>query len=92
MHVMASPPYTLVGVDIEGEWNRPLLVNAANVSNCSCAFARSDEFARAHEGSGRAEDEALENLLPGFPRIIACETTKHSVGFELTPLISVQGQ
>ena len=73
-------PYTLVGVDIAGEWNRPLLVNAARLSGCSCAFARSDGFAKANKGSGGAPDDDLEVLLQGFQRIVACEATKKSVG------------
>ena len=73
-------PYTLVGVDIAGEWNRPLLVNAARLSDCSCAFARSDGFAKANKGSGGAPDDDLEVLLQGFQRIVACEATKKSVG------------
>jgi hypothetical protein len=76
---MMSQPYTLVGVDIEGEWNRPLLANAAAVSGCPCVLAPSADFTKALAGQDSPGGDALESVLRGFRRVIACETTKSSV-------------
>jgi len=55
---------TLVGLDIEGEWNLPLLKNAADISGASVEFAKSGEY--------------FTHLQKKFDRIIACETSKKS--------------
>ena len=67
-----SQPFTLVGLDIEGDWNRPLLCNAAALSGCECVFARSG----TGEGNGTSqsaiESVALEKALQGCSQVLAC--------------------
>lgn len=58
---------TLVGLDIEGAWNVPLLRNAAEMSGASVLFARTDEAA-----------PPLEDTLAEFDGAIACEAVRHS--------------
>ena len=56
---------SLLALDTEGEWNRPLLENAADISGAGCVFA----------SSKKGIDEALD----GFQHVIACETGRDSV-------------
>ena len=74
-----AQPFTLVGLDIEGDWNRPLLCNAAALSGCECVFARSG----TGEGNGTSqsalESVALEKALQGCSQVLACESTRNSV-------------
>jgi hypothetical protein len=72
---MKSQPYSLVGVDIQGEWNRPLLINAAGLSGCTCVFAYSGLATGAHNPIA---DDPLERVLQRYQQIIACETAKNS--------------
>jgi hypothetical protein len=72
---MKSQPYSLVGVDIQGGWNRPLLINAAALSGCSCVFASSG---LTSNGQSPIADETLEGVLQRYQRVIACETAKNS--------------
>jgi tRNA G18 (ribose-2'-O)-methylase SpoU len=68
---------TLVGLDIEGEWNVPLLANAAEMSGASLLFARST-IAKS-EMTGNANSSAhIDILLSQFDHVLACEATKQS--------------
>jgi hypothetical protein len=69
-------PFGLVPLDSEGEWNRPLLENAAAISGADCIFASSNTEGR--EPSVRAEQ--LEEVLSRFRHTIACEVARDSVG------------
>src|ERR1035441_5994127 len=72
-------PFTLIGLDIDGEWNRPLIENAAAVSGCDCIFARSTPLEGA-VGADKAKDcSELQAALQGCRTIIACEPTRRSV-------------
>ncbi len=75
---MKSQPYTLVGVDIQGEWNRPLLINAAALSGCPCVFAFSGLAPGANSQPAPHADDLLERVLRRYQRAIACETAKNS--------------
>ncbi len=55
---------TLVGLDIDGEWNLPILKNAADMSGASVEFLRSDEN--------------FSHLYKNYDMVIACETSKKS--------------
>ena len=69
--------YTLVGLDIEGEWNIPLLTNAAEMFGASLLLARSDN---PSVSARNANDSAsgIDELLGQFDQVIACETTAQS--------------
>ncbi len=63
----------LVALDTEGEWNRPLLENAAAMSSADCVFASSSA------GDGCENVVAIEKALDGFQHVIACECVRDSV-------------
>jgi tRNA(Leu) C34 or U34 (ribose-2'-O)-methylase TrmL len=68
---------TLIGVDIEGEWNLPLLQNAADMSGAGLRFAKaggspSGAAAKAYPVS------SIDEVLDQFDHVIACEAAKGS--------------
>jgi tRNA G18 (ribose-2'-O)-methylase SpoU len=70
----------LVCLDIEGDWNKPLLVNAAALSNWDCCFAHSqppDMIPGVLPDAPRTE--YWEEALNGCTQVIAAETTRRSV-------------
>lgn len=99
---------TLVGLDIEGEWNVPLLRNVAEISRASLMFAQANDSSSVADDSlvsvrqsvsfppaGKIQGERvppgeitqslqdgglprIDELLPQFDYVIACETTKRS--------------
>jgi tRNA C32,U32 (ribose-2'-O)-methylase TrmJ len=70
----------LVGVDIEGDWNRALLANAAAVSSADYVEARSNLAETTSTGHQALPDgEPLEAALHGCVKVLACETTRDSV-------------
>jgi tRNA G18 (ribose-2'-O)-methylase SpoU len=76
-----SYPFTLIGVDIEGAWNRPLLVNAAAISGCKCTFAKS-EAPESHltvQSAADADTPRLEEHLSQSSQVLICELTRNSV-------------
>ncbi len=67
----------LVGLDIEGERNVPLLQNAAELSGASLLFARTGAF----DGATTVADEGVaefEALFDRYDHVVACETGKKS--------------
>jgi tRNA G18 (ribose-2'-O)-methylase SpoU len=72
-------PFTLIGLDIEGDWNRPLLVNAAALAGCECIFASSGASEAAPSGQSAPEQISLERALEGYRHVLACESIKASV-------------
>ena len=64
--------FTLIGVDIEGSWNVPLLENAANLSSASLKFAHA-ELPPEQSAAGTA-CAPLEMILDGQTHVIACES------------------
>lgn len=75
---MKAGHFKLIGLDIEGDWNKPLLANAAAMSGCQCDLARSEPPLNAG-GCESAGSLSLETALDGCCHIIACETTRSSV-------------
>lgn len=73
------PPYRLVGVDIAGDWNHPLLANAAALSRTELVFAESPPLDPASVALNDTTECSLEKALHGCRRVIACETTRKSV-------------
>src|SRR5438093_7701152 len=74
-------PFTLIGVDIEGAWNRPLLLNAAAISGCECTFAQS--AAPEHltvQSAADSDTRRLEEELYQSSQVLVCELTRNSVG------------
>jgi hypothetical protein len=69
----------LIGLDIEGDWNRPLLVNAAELAGWECLFAVTKQPARNSSRNAPPEAVGLESALEGCRHVIACETTRRSV-------------
>lgn len=67
--------FTLVPLDSEGEWNWPLLENAAAMSGADCVFASSGP---AGEGL-RPGILPLDEVLAGFRHVVACEAVRSSV-------------
>ncbi len=67
--------FSLVPLDTEGEWNRPLLENAAALSDASCVFASSGTAAAGALQNGT---RLLDEVLDGFQHIVACEAVRDS--------------
>ena len=67
----------LIGLDIEGEWNVPLLLNAAEISGASMVFARTspseDPVGITHEPI-----RAFADVLDQYDHVVACETGRLS--------------
>jgi hypothetical protein len=68
-------PFCLVSLDTQGEWNRPLLENAAAISSAECIFASSADNSTGLISGAKSLDE----LLQDFRNVIACETVRDSV-------------
>jgi hypothetical protein len=71
---------TLVGVNIEGEWNVPLLDSAAEVSGAALVLARDDDPAMSAGGPPLADAPLpkVDELLTQFDHVVACEAAKRS--------------
>jgi tRNA G18 (ribose-2'-O)-methylase SpoU len=72
-----SSRLTLVGLDIEGEWNVPLLANAAEMSGASLLFASSAHSKGEMAATGNLS-VPIDELLPQFDHVLACEVTQQS--------------
>ena len=68
----------LVPLDTEGEWNRPLLENAAAMSGFDCIFASSDADIPGQAEAASPKIRVLDDVLAGFQHIIACEAVRGS--------------
>ena len=68
---------TLVGLDIEGEWNVPLLANAAEMSGASLLFASSTRPKSDVNGTNDPSAR-IDELLSQFDHVLACEATRQS--------------
>lgn len=68
---------TLIGLEIEGDWNIPLLRNAAELSGASLAFAQNENPTNAPE---RANELVIgiDELLGQYDHVLACEATEQS--------------
>lgn len=78
---MRTSPSKLICLDIEGEWNKPLLVNAAALSGWECHFATSETMRfepKDGESVSTLETACLEKVLEGCRHVIACETSHNS--------------
>lgn len=68
---------TLVGLDTEGEWNLPLLANAADMSAAALLFATSTIHSGETAGADHVEN-AIDELFGRFDHVLACESTPQS--------------
>ena len=66
----------LVPLDSEGEWNRPLLEDAAAMSGADCQFASSDACRPGQAEAASPGVRALGDVLAGFQHVIACEAVR----------------
>jgi len=69
---------TLIGLDIEGEWNLPLIENAAEMNGTDLKFARHKLTAAANAMNSNSVVQFDEELLRGFDNVVVCETGKES--------------
>jgi len=72
MPAVSAHQTCLVPLDTEGDWNRPLLENAAAMSGAGCVYATSDSN-RPRGG------QLLDEVLGGFEHVIACEAVHDAV-------------
>lgn len=68
-----STDFHLVALDTEGDWNRPLLENAAIMSGAECVYATS-----GHRDLGEIA-KPLDEVLAGFQNVVACEAIRNGV-------------
>ncbi len=68
---------TLIGLEIEGEWNVPLLTNAAEISGASLLIAPGETPAGVDENT-KDSVSAIDELLGQFDHVVACEVTEQS--------------
>lgn len=68
----------LVPLDTEGEWNRPLLEDAAAMSGADCIFASSDTSMPILTETPSPRIQPLDDVLAGFQHIVACEAIRDS--------------
>ena len=69
---------TLIGFDIEGQWNAPLLKNAAEMSNASLLFSESSIILAENSGEAGKATTEIDELLTQFDQVLACESTQRS--------------
>ena len=69
--------FTLVGLDIEGPWNVPLLENAAQMSGAALMLANCNDVI---DDAGKPNDPhpEIDDLLARFDQVLACEPTHQS--------------
>jgi tRNA G18 (ribose-2'-O)-methylase SpoU len=68
---------TLVGLDIEGEWNIPLLRNAAALSGASLVFARGRDLTETPHTTAEPVGW-IDEVLGQYDCVFACEATEQS--------------
>ena len=77
-----SKNLTLIGLDIEGEWNLPLLKNAAELSDAAFRLTNQHKIpAQSSEASFPTTPDpitSVEDLRTEFDCLLACETGKIS--------------
>jgi tRNA G18 (ribose-2'-O)-methylase SpoU len=69
--------FTLIGLEIEGEWNIPLLSNAAEMFGASLLLAHGENPTGGTENANGSVAE-IDELLGQFDQVLACEATKRS--------------
>lgn len=74
---MKTGELTLIGHDIEGQWNLPLLRNAAAMSRASLVLSQDDPASGAADVSSGALPP-IEGLLARFDHVVACEAVPAS--------------
>ena len=65
----------LLGLNIEGEWNVPLLQNAAAMCGASLRFAHANS---PSDGPQSGSAPHADRLIGEFDHFIACEATRRS--------------
>jgi tRNA G18 (ribose-2'-O)-methylase SpoU len=68
---------TLIGLEIEGKWNIPLLKNAADMSGASLLFVQSKNLIAVPEKANELVSE-IDELMGKFDQVLVCEATKRS--------------
>ena len=68
--------FTLVGLGIEGEWNIPLLTNAAEMFGASLLLVPGEDPGGVEDDNSSAA--GLDDLLGQFDQVLACETGARS--------------
>lgn len=71
-------PFCLVPLDTEGEWNLPLLENAASLSGGECLFASSGGAVPEQPNPLVTSTRPLDDVLSTVERVIACEAVRDS--------------
>ncbi|MBN1590609.1 MAG: hypothetical protein JW888_13930 [Pirellulales bacterium] len=68
---------TLVGLEIEGDWNIPLLRNAVELSDASLVFSQGKN---PTEAPAKANEllAGIDELLGEYDHVLACEATEQS--------------
>jgi len=67
--------FCLIPLDNEGEWNRPLLKNAADISAADCMFSSTDDKI----ADPTVFSQPLNDILEGFRYVVACEIARDSI-------------
>jgi tRNA G18 (ribose-2'-O)-methylase SpoU len=68
---------SLVALDIEGDWNVPLLQNATDISGAFLRFAKGDDANHAASDLIKLI-EPVQELLSKYDHVLACETANKS--------------
>jgi tRNA G18 (ribose-2'-O)-methylase SpoU len=68
---------TLIGLEIEGEWNIPLLRNAAKLSGASLVFAQGRNPTDAPKNANELV-VGIDELLVQYDHVLACEAAEQS--------------
>lgn len=69
---LVASALTLIGQGIEGEWNIPLLRNAAEMSGASLLFAQEENSACKPDGPDGSRPQ-IERMWQRFDHVVACE-------------------
>lgn len=71
----AKNTLTLVGLDIEGQWNIPLLQNAAEISGVFLELIQSKSYPT---GTAESDCRIIDDLKSRYDCVLACETARKS--------------
>jgi hypothetical protein len=69
--------YTIVGLEIEGDWNVPLLANAAAMSGASVLFAET-KIPPSASALVAESTTVINDMMSQFDCVVACETGSKS--------------
>ena len=78
---------TLIGLDTEGDWNLPLIENAADISDAALEYAFKEFPPDKCAVTDKSRLTAFEDLLPRFDTLLACETGTKSKNIYKFPAV-----